>query len=870
MLHAGSRTGRTTKWLAVVVLLAAERILAPSAVAGAVPGEEAAEEAAGPPAWLPRVGLEDLECRRPHALPVVDWNDLRAQFRALAQNTLDPGSLKPVFEDSGGTVGRKAMQVRILSKASLVLLRFPEALEQCPLGAITASFFLACLAHLPRTDVSDEPLPRSLEMVLADLGRRSFNELVTRDLNVILEVGELHVTAAAEWNVFAVLNIYVGKLQSPQGVVGDSSTAQSCGNSSVAGYNSGEILQLLQRHVPLASGRNIEGLKFLRGLDPIVTTIMKDPTEFSHQYMHACPAGAAAFAVAASMLALMSNPSLFERFAHLAHYVFKVHSEAVVAGAARWGVFHAVAKMAAFATRPFDLVWSLQELLPLPRDALHFDQLRLNARERQKRLEASSVEHPHAPTRELAAFLAAVASRWAGLEELIVYLTAVGGEPFTDHIAAFVGRAVAVRLPALVIACMDPEAFARCRAVVTEDLAGVVYCARVFEGHVVLVKHAFIPVLLSAAVDTVWIDFDTYILRDPTQAIVDARDRPIRVLPELSRVRYGSFLFHNASDMCMLTKVCDSRQHWAFNISGDRGAAGEVLDDVSDGLSKAGIEVLVTEHWDARCLNNGIFYIRATHRPLVFFTLFLAQLYANPYADNQNLFDSFLAHSTIDSAVPQDRPLLRYTLLDIERRFACAEGHMADSANEIVTFHFWASDSRTREADDAESVDGRTSARSLEQVMQPASGGGCGVEAKGGDDRSSAGGLAANDSPDDGPICTRIRGRDGTERVAKVRATKAELFELFFGHGTGPPWSADVPVAAVEFIERVKSPPPKWKGMCSVTAVGIEDLVDERLLQGNQSVIDWEKAAATGDGVAAGPRGAAARAPPRPRGGNGI
>lgn len=31
----------------------------------------------------------------------------------------------------------------------------------------------------------------------------------------------------------------------------------------------------------------------------------------------------------------------------------------------------------------------------------------------------------------------------------------------------------------------------------------------------IFIKHAFLPMLLSAAVDAVWIDFDTFILKAP-------------------------------------------------------------------------------------------------------------------------------------------------------------------------------------------------------------------------------------------------------------------------------------------------------------------------------------------------------------------
>lgn len=803
-------------WLALVVAWATSRPtaaaavkLAPAVVAAAgatvsAPAPEATQKVPQP-RWLPQEELDDYECRRRLPSPTLDWAELRGHFQELIRHALDESSLLPAVEDAAATAWRKALQVEMLQRAGLVMLRFPQALVECPMGAAATSIFAACLAHLPRDEVFDGPLPQPLEAVLVDLRKRSFAEMVARDLRLLLDLAPVHVVAATEWSVFAVLHLYIGRLRPTPGPKPD----VTCPGTAVAGNPSEKILQLLSRHMAFASGRDVGGLKFLRGLDGLVTSIMKDPTEFSVQYVQECPPAGAAFSVAAAMLALMSNPSLFERFSRLAHSVLRGLTAEVLAGAATWGVFHALAKLAAFATRSFDLVWSAQELLPVPSEPEAFDALRLDPETRSARLLAAAAAHPHEPTRQLAAFLATVAERLAATvgsgPELIVYLTAVGGPPFSEHIAGFVQRAAAVGLPALVVACMDPEAQERCEEA-SGGLGHLVHCVPALEGHVVLIKHAFIPVLLSAAVDTVWVDFDTFILRDPTASLLWTLQHPGRILPERSRLRYGSFLFHNASDACHLAKLCDARQHWEYNISEDpsTGVDGPGVPVDSD----AGVEILVTEHWDARCLNNGFFYVRATHRPLVFFSLFLTQLYVNPYADNQNLFDAFLAHSTVDSAAPDDRPLLRYALLDIERQFACAEGHMG-SPGDLVTFHFWSSDFKTREAVDSEAS------------------------------------VSASQEPEQGPASggrTAIRLRDGKERVSKTTATKSELFTLFFGAGTVAADTLGLPPAAADFIERTRTPPPNWKGMCSVTAVGVEDLMDERMLQENRPLLDWQQA----------------------------
>jgi len=540
-------------------------------------------------------------------------------------------------------------------------------------------------------------------------------------------------------------------------------------------------------------------------MDGLVTGIMKDPTEFSRDYIKVCPAGAAAFAGAAAMLALMSNPSLFERFANLAHYIVKGHVEAVLQGAAMWGIFHAFAKLSVFATRSFDLVWSTRELLSLPDDSHGFDRLRLDPVLRDARLASAASAHAHSPTRELAAFLLTTARRQAGLpsarREVFVYLTAVGGPPFADHIAAFITRAMVVRLPALIIACMDRDAHLNCKAAATDERAELVHCVAAFDGHVVLIKHAFIPVLLSAAVDTVWIDFDTFLVRDPTDSIVKARDEPEQILPRRSRIRFGSFLFDNATDICSLSKICDNRMMWAWNVSG----VPDEQEDRGGDVASRGVELLVTEHWDARCLNNGLFYVRATHRPLQMFTVFLSQLYNNPYTDNQNLFDAFLAHSTLDSAAPDARPILRYALLDIHRTFACAEGHMGNISS-LVSFHFWSSDFKTREV------------------------------AKGQEEDS---GVSVVHTSGSESVRATIKTREGVEREAKTTATKADLFDMFLGP-SATAGDGEAPLAGARFIEQVRyGAPPNWKGMCAVTAVGIEDLLDEKMLQNDQALPDW-------------------------------
>ncbi|CAE7530724.1 clpX [Symbiodinium necroappetens] len=664
------------------------------------------------------------------------------------------------------------------------------------------------MAYLDSSRLAASPLQAAYTKLLEHLKRDTLIELLSRDLSVLLDLAPLHVTAATEWNTFALLHIYLSEIK-PHQMEEIPPDNLVCKGVSVAGYTSERMLDMIKRHTPYASGRDIEGLKFLRGLDGLVSATMKDPREFSTTYVPACPVGAAAFGVSAAMLALMSNPSLFERFSNMAHGIMRSFTPEILRAAAVWGVFHGLAKMGMFALRSYDLVWSSDELCELPAEPHAFDALRLDPALRLTHLSANAGKHGHSLTRLVTSFLAQLKSVQED-PEVMVYVTAVGGLPFANYITGFIKRALVVGLPALIVACMDQDAFAKCNQAVADSKLDLfrespkettVLCVPAVEGHVIYIKHAFLPMLLSAAIDTVWIDFDTFILQEPSAQLRAARDAPVRVLPQRSRVRFGSFLFDNKTDLCSLSKICDPRQYWSYNLTSTTPESA---------LDHQGVEVLVTEHWDARCLNNGLFYVRATYRTLVFFALFLRQIYVNPYTDNQNLFDAFLAHSTVDSAVPEARPILNYALLDIENKFGCAEGHVNEAApgheDGLSTFHFWASDFRTREA--------------------------------AGEENSTA---------------ARIVNRNGVERVAKVRAGKDDLFEIFFGPAAQAAYANGVPEAGAAFIKQVRAPKPNWKGMCAVTAVGVEELVDERMLQGEQTLIDWQAATYVTDVAETGP-----------------
>ena len=306
------------------------------------------------PPWFPAVEIEDYECRRAFKdQPVVNWPLLRQRLGDLVKLVLDDRSL--LVKQDVAALQHQTLQLELLEVAAVVLWQFPHALNECPYGAVTASVFATCMAYLDRSELSASPLQAPYVTLLEHLRRESLAELLSRDLSVLLDLAPLHVTAATEWHTFALLHMYLPKIR-PHHMQEVPNDRVMCVGTSVAGYTSERMLDMIRRHTPYASGRDIEGLKFLRGLDGLVSATMKDPREFSTTYVPACPCGAAAFGVSAAMLALMSNPSLFERFSNMAHGIMRAYTLEVLKGATVWGVFHGLAKMGMFALRSYDLV----------------------------------------------------------------------------------------------------------------------------------------------------------------------------------------------------------------------------------------------------------------------------------------------------------------------------------------------------------------------------------------------------------------------------------------------------------------------------------------------------------------------------------
>ena len=168
--------------------------------------------------------------------------------------------------------------------------------------------------------------------------------------------------------------------------------------------------------------------------------------------------------------------------------------------------------------------------------------------------------------------------------------------------------------------------------------------------------------------------------QDPTSFLLQQAGSsvPISSQGRGQRARFGSFIFESSEELCKTAGMCHRK---------DSMAIGQGQPEILP--RGVGVDMLVTEHFNAKCINNGFFFIKSNARTLRWMVQFLHLLYTNVYSDNQNLFDAFLSHTLLDAFLP-DLPDIRYSLLSVTDRIVSAEGWNGN-ADAIVGFHFWAS-----------------------------------------------------------------------------------------------------------------------------------------------------------------------------------
>lgn len=102
----------------------------------------------------------------------------------------------------------------------------------------------------------------------------------------------------------------------------------------------------------------------------------------------------------------------------------------------------------------------------------------------------------------------------------LLYVTMVFGPRYVPYIPRFVARAAAVGIANLALFCLDAAALEACLA-----LPGVV-TGRCIRGTPSILNKFSLPlVFLHLGVDVFWLDFDVFILRDPSQLVLDLAHR---------------------------------------------------------------------------------------------------------------------------------------------------------------------------------------------------------------------------------------------------------------------------------------------------------------------------------------------------------
>jgi len=300
------------------------------------------------------------------------------------------------------------------------------------------------------------------------------------------------------------------------------------------------------------------------------------------------------------------------------------------------------------------------------------------------------------------------ASTFNGRKKPVVYLSAVGGKMMANYIDGFAKRFFELQLQGLIIACLDQVAYDKCLVAFKKisqisSKSAKFLCLNSQQGHVIYNKHRWIPILLSAHIDVLWLDFDIYLLKDPVEHIRAIRQIPTR---EISPVDPGNFTLRT-----MLTVPNNYHDHqYDHNHDHDHDhinnshsshvqnrtiAATDTVQQLElEPEEQHPVDLFVTEHYDALCLNSGVFYAVANSKTLNFFLEFLRWQYLNIFADNQNGFDAFLQHSCVDSYIPSKTELLniKYGLLDVESKFTCGEGWSGPNMEDPILLHFWTSD----------------------------------------------------------------------------------------------------------------------------------------------------------------------------------
>lgn len=228
----------------------------------------------------------------------------------------------------------------------------------------------------------------------------------------------------------------------------------------------------------------------------------------------------------------------------------------------------------------------------------------------------------------------------------LLYITMVFGPRYVAYIPRFASRAAAVGIANLAFFCLDEAAMAACRALPGEDGSG-----RCIPGTPSILNKFTLPLVFAQlGVDTFWLDFDIFLLRDPTQHVLDIAHR-------------------------------------------------------------RGVDLLVSGSFADDCICSGLVFFRATQTVVDWLLIVLSWMYEHVYTHDQQAFSAFLAgrpdedNATTPERISSKKLFLlylhpevpRWALLDPVVEFASARvlnttgwtGEMED----MFIFHFLHGDS---------------------------------------------------------------------------------------------------------------------------------------------------------------------------------
>eukprot|EP00929_Paragymnodinium_shiwhaense_P098125 TRINITY_DN59660_c0_g1_i1.p1 TRINITY_DN59660_c0_g1~~TRINITY_DN59660_c0_g1_i1.p1 ORF type:complete len:647 (-),score=128.63 TRINITY_DN59660_c0_g1_i1:7-1947(-) len=134
----------------------------------------------------------------------------------------------------------------------------------------------------------------------------------------------------------------------------------------------------------------------------------------------------------------------------------------------------------------------------------------------------------------------------------LVYASMVYGPRFNPYVGRFISRAKAVGVEALVMFCLDEEAFAACR-----DADGL--CVRGTPS--ILNKFTLPLMLLKHGLDVFWIDLDVFLFQSPTPFV-----RRQVELGDYELLVSGSFAVDCVCSGIVFFRACERTRTWLTNL----------------------------------------------------------------------------------------------------------------------------------------------------------------------------------------------------------------------------------------------------------------------------------------------------------------